>query len=624
MKKRGQSQIISTVLIILLVLASIIIIWNVVKSTTEESSEKVDVEKFKLGAEIKYFNVNGNNAEVEIKRNSGEGKIDKILFILEDNSGKSFIYEEKNPIYIPNPLESRKILLNKDLTNPPINDLSTINSIEARFVFGEGHKEIISGVLSKESKNNIVTPIPDSPNIPSSNLIAHWDFNNGPQDITGNGHDGIPSTNPAPIIENGIYKATGGSGEGYLEVANEDFNFDINQDFSISIWAKRIGDSDSAYPALLGNGATGPSVAGWNLRFSNQNDLVFQIGDGLNNQNSRIQSTCNDIFFNLNKWHHIVVTANRGDKAMIYVDKQECDNLVISSHNLKLEGSNFIIGKWKKNDHTWNGEIDDIMIYNKILNQDNINYIYELQNSNEKSFEPISTEGLISHWRFEGNLEDSHGENDGTEFGSLNYPDYGNGKSAEFDGTNDAIQIGSTQSPNVATPLISPGSEFTLSSWVNKPDYPQDQSGNSRNGGVVGYYASSSGIYFSYDIFINGALAYCEIGDGDETKSIKTQITSDEWHHISCTWDGDLLKLYLNGEEKASVNPRTEATLTDPIPNSGTQGDLRELIGVKYGPVANFKFKGLIDEIRIYNRALSPEEVGYLANEFVPINPPST
>ena len=68
------------------------------------------------------------------------------------------------------------------------------------------------------------------------------------------------------------------------------------------------------------------------------------------------------------------------------------------------------------------------------------------------------------------------------------------------------------------------------------------------------------------------------------------------WSHLAATYDGVTLRLYINGAQVSS-EPNTGSIIT-------TTGALR--IG---GTWAGEFFRGLIDEIRIYNRALSPSEI---------------
>lgn len=85
-------------------------------------------------------------------------------------------------------------------------------------------------------------------------------------------------------------------------------------------------------------------------------------------------------------------------------------------------------------------------------------------------------------------------------------------------------------------------------------------------------------------------------------------ITSNEWHHIAMTYDGTTLTAYKDG---ASVGTDT--------------GDLthttdRLLIGTRDSLYSQY-FDGIIDEVQIYNRALSAEEIrNLMSNYHLPVD----
>ncbi|MDD5191999.1 MAG: hypothetical protein PHH54_06715 [Candidatus Nanoarchaeia archaeon] len=69
--KRGQSEIITTVLIILLVLAAIVIVWQVVKSTVESGSEQVSSQSSCMGVSLSMSNT--SNTVFIVKRDASGG-----------------------------------------------------------------------------------------------------------------------------------------------------------------------------------------------------------------------------------------------------------------------------------------------------------------------------------------------------------------------------------------------------------------------------------------------------------------------------------------------------------------------------------------------------------------------
>jgi len=82
--KKGQSEIITTVLIILLVLAAIVIVWQVVRSTVTTGANQITggTDCITLNLEIKDATINSSGTYFKVKRNAGAGNLDKIVVII--------------------------------------------------------------------------------------------------------------------------------------------------------------------------------------------------------------------------------------------------------------------------------------------------------------------------------------------------------------------------------------------------------------------------------------------------------------------------------------------------------------------------------------------------------------
>ena len=118
-------------------------------------------------------------------------------------------------------------------------------------------------------------------------------------------------------------------------------------------------------------------------------------------------------------------------------------------------------------------------------------------------------------------------------------------------------------------------------------------------------------------------------GQVNSSGTVSRDVVADgTWHHIAATFDGKRDRLYVDGvEDKQAKNIRQSPPPGPIIPNNW---DL--CIGntaVNYYGVREFSaYNGLIDEVRIYNRALSAEEIGLLANATIAgvdvVPPPTT
>ena len=94
MSKRGLSTIVATLIIILLVLVAVGIIWVVIRNVIQEGSEQISLGKFTLDLQIEQVQIGENQIEVKIKRNAGAGEFVAIKFVIDDGITTEVI--EKN------------------------------------------------------------------------------------------------------------------------------------------------------------------------------------------------------------------------------------------------------------------------------------------------------------------------------------------------------------------------------------------------------------------------------------------------------------------------------------------------------------------------------------------------
>jgi len=172
------------------------------------------------------------------------------------------------------------------------------------------------------------------------------------------------------------------------------------------------------------------------------------------------------------------------------------------------------------------------------------------------------------------------------------------GSALELNGTTDSIEIPHNESLNMTNAI-------TMEMWVNlvaggKTD---NQAGIEKGGWEAGEYSL-------YAFYVPGdALAVqffdlpADCGDAN-SGNLGKNIKDGKWHHIAGTWDGKKISIYTDGKLDISFNCSGSLSKNTKSVYIGSRtGDQRFL-------------QGLVDEVRLYNRALSEEEIKKDMNTF--------
>jgi hypothetical protein len=215
--------------------------------------------------------------------------------------------------------------------------------------------------------------------------------------------------------------------------------------------------------------------------------------------------------------------------------------------------------------------------------------------NNASNFNPLS-KGLVAYYPFNGNANDLSGNGYHGEVGattSISNDRFGVASKAYlFDGgTLGGIEAQNTEGLNFS------GGKFTVSTWIQSSVLQIDNSiagkhvADSQNGYGLGIWQDSPTFYVGSDPRLQAAQTY---SDG-------------RWHHVVGTWDGTRMALYINGILDVSKNW-----------SYSNFNSARFMIGQSVGinPHGGGRFIGKIDDVRLYDRALSAAEVSQLhANE---------
>jgi uncharacterized protein (TIGR03437 family) len=212
--------------------------------------------------------------------------------------------------------------------------------------------------------------------------------------------------------------------------------------------------------------------------------------------------------------------------------------------------------------------------------------------------------GLLAWWPGDGNANDIQGTNNGTAQTGATFTDGKVGQAFNFDGASATVATSNTTLNGAYTAL-------TIDAWV----YPLSHGQRDGYGRTV--LSKTDGDGFSLlinDGFIQPVLRLTTSG---EVRPVFNQMAEwklalNTWSHVTITWDGALLKAYLNGQQLGSGSAATGT-----IRNTANANTCLMIGNEPIQPCnieSGYGFHGRLDEIEVFDRALSAAEVQAIFN----------
>lgn len=205
-----------------------------------------------------------------------------------------------------------------------------------------------------------------------------------------------------------------------------------------------------------------------------------------------------------------------------------------------------------------------------------------------------SDQGLTARWSFDegsgtSSLDQSGRGNHAVLMNGAGWTNGISGTAAQFDGVNDYADLG--------TDGFALTGECTVSLWLN----PAVSGGRRMVVFQRGPYIAPVMIDIESDRRLRVGIR--PVGAGVSYAYSTTTISAGAWYHVALTWTGGQLRLYVNGLlDASSTTPGTALDLS---------GSVLATLGST--PLIGSPYAGALDEVRIYNRALSAAEVTALA-----------
>lgn len=215
--------------------------------------------------------------------------------------------------------------------------------------------------------------------------------------------------------------------------------------------------------------------------------------------------------------------------------------------------------------------------------------------------------GLVAWLPFDGHVCDVSGNNNnGTANGGFSYTTdrFGNpGGAGNFNAANSYVAAPSSNSLN------SPTTSITLAGWA-KANLPVPQ--------LHGFLTKISDFSIQYRMGVAPDAdnpAKTNFYFGTDFNSTLAELTGDfnaqQWNHYAVTWNGTEVRFFLNGTQVGTANPFSGTI----VPSTSTNLEIgRDIHG------GDEWTDGALDDLRVYNRALSPNEVKLLAGIYAEVS----
>jgi hypothetical protein len=444
-----------------------------------------------------------------------------------------------------------------------------------------------------------------------TDLIHYWKLDDNGNDSKGS-YD-LTKTNGSYVsakINNGFKVTTSGE---YLERTGVSDTTDVK---TISYWIyhneSTLSTSVRAIFRIKGAGSYPHYYTGIGRKRDTNSSTIYITS--YNGSLSGDDYTYTEASLSAQNWHHVVITWNSSNSQYdIYIDGSSVSTSPSDYDNdhcplwsdwdiVKIIDTNTVdseiivdeLGVWSRS--LSSSEVLDLYNSGSGKTYDSSSNSFVSGGSSGGGTSSNLNNGLVSYYKFDGDANDSVGSNDGTVSGATQTSSGKINQAYSFDGNNDYITYGDILNSTFIT------NTFSISCWVYITDYTD---GDGYHGMIINKWHTS-------DSSDNAFILYCDGSwntNGADTAF--TQPSLNTWHHIVVTMDGGTAKIYLDGSLDATGTGHDCNTTTYPL---------------RIGNLWNnaYDFTGTIDEVGIWSRALTSQEVSELYNSGAGLSYPFT
>ena len=422
------------------------------------------------------------------------------------------------------------------------------------------------------------TPSPTATD--ETGLVGYWKLNGDVVDSSGKGNDGVitSATSTSAGRWSSAYDFDGIDDK--INITQPNWNL-LNTSITVSVWAKPNIVNSWTQAGLLTKRVNGGNQ--WDLGITNIGNVRFNVFNVTDSYSYAYGGTAE-----AGKWNHIVGTYDNAN-IKVYLNGVQVHTSPWTSP-ISGAATNICAGVEITNGRYFNGTIDEIRIYNRSLSDSEIKELY-------------LSKGLVGYWKMDADQRnatstfDSSGYNNHGLITGATFTNEGRFKEGyKFDGSNDFITVSHSNSVTYNN-----SGNFSWGGWFNPSVLSPYNVYIAKANSLVTAFRNSD-----YTLWLYTGKWYCAMGNVsiyDETSS-PTNATVGQWQHVMCVRNNTGLYLFVNGAPQGT--PDTSLII------GGVDTTNPLYIGKDNG--GSYPVNGTIDEVRIYNRALTATEVAGLYN----------
>ena len=401
----------------------------------------------------------------------------------------------------------------------------------------------------------------------------------------------------------------------FVEVADGP-SIEISDTLTVEGWINPIS-APGFFDAIASKYNSQGNQIGWAFFWGANGQLRLQVSQDGSTAGSRIVETTG-VSIPLNQFTHVAASFDAATQDIqIYVNGEAQPTTFIQNTTVTSIADTTAplrIGAYRQNSGNLTGHVegllDEVAVYDSVLHPVQIAAIHEMAGAGKQgaviegniigigNVRSEGEAGVVAYYRADGSVVDTVGGNNGSLENGANYAQGFIGDSFEFNGVQERARI-----PNDAS--LEPSSSITVEAWVNSTsagtfDYILTKGEETGQFGSYSFYTSGTGgLIFYVTTTSNGLVLSDDAGTG---------IWDGEWHHVVGTYDGTQVRLFVDGMEAGTANPQS-----GPI-RYGLDATNDLLLGsfettVTSIPGTTYDFPGRVDEVAIFDRALTPAEI---------------